>query len=159
MTKGVHIDEILQALPRRQRADFVDKLKRGGGVSLTVARSYGKRKHRWDSAEGKVVAIRLTDAEFQIVSGRAAAKKLSPGLYLKSLSLDGDTRLAMSGRVYAYWKNKADKWCVSVTAYIEAYLEHEANRNHHLSRQRIALPEKGGQHGKRTKLGTPLLPS
>jgi len=141
MAKSIHIDEILKVLPRQQRAEFVDKLKRGGGVSLTVARSYGKRKHRWDTAEGKVVAIRLTDGEFQIVSNRAATKKLSPGLYLKSLFLNGGTKLAMSDKVYTYWKNKADKWCVPVTAYIEAFLEHEANRNHHLARK------KKGTHG------------
>jgi hypothetical protein len=138
MAKGVQLDELIKALPREQRADFAEKLKREGGVELayTVAVKHRTRKHRFAGIEGKPIQARFKGESLEKLLAAAAANKLSPGLYLKSLFLNGGTKLAMSDKVYTYWKNKADKWCVSVTAYIEAFLEHEATRNHHLTRNK-----------------------
>ena len=88
MVKGIKVEDILQSLPSEQRPELVKRLKTEAGVDLTftVAAKGRKRKHRWESAKGVVVAVRFSDAEFGAVSRRAAEKGLSPGLYLKWLT-------------------------------------------------------------------------
>jgi len=88
MVKGVEVGDILKALPVEARAEFAEKLKREGGVEVafTVASKGRKRKHRWGNVEGRAVAVRFTESEYELVSRRAAARGLSPGLYLKWLA-------------------------------------------------------------------------
>lgn len=38
---------------------------------------------RWHTVTGKVISIRLSDSQFQVISRRAADKGLSPGDYIK----------------------------------------------------------------------------
>lgn len=99
MVKGIDIEDIARSLPPEELAEFAKRLKAEGGVEVvfTVAGKRRKRKHRWASAEGKVVAVRFTDAEYEVVARRAAAKGLSTGGYLKWLS----TRLHKKGVSYA----------------------------------------------------------
>jgi len=95
LAKGIRIEDLLQGLSSDERQDFVKRVKAEGGVSvsLTVADKRRKRKHRWDSATGRVIAVRFTDSQYVIVSRRAEAKGLSPGEYLKWLA----TRSHLSG--------------------------------------------------------------
>jgi hypothetical protein len=88
VVKGIEVKDILQSLPSEQRPEFVKRLKAGTGVEVafTVAGKGRKRKHRWGSARGKVVAIRFTDAQYGLVARRAAGKGLSVGDYLKWLA-------------------------------------------------------------------------
>jgi len=88
MVKGIHVQDILRALPETERAEFARELKRetGVGLTLTVAGKSRVRKHRWASVKGHPVTVRFADAEFKVVSARAAAKGLSVGLYLKWLA-------------------------------------------------------------------------
>jgi len=85
MGKGIEVTEILKALPREARAEFADKLKREGGVEVafTVAGKRRKRKYRWGTAKGRVVAVRFTDSQYEILSRRAAKAGISVGEYLK----------------------------------------------------------------------------
>lgn len=86
MAKGIPVEDILKALPPQQQTELIDKLRRGGGVSVNISRSYRKRKHRWDTAEGKVISVRFTIAEFDKVCDRAQHRGETPGLYLKYLA-------------------------------------------------------------------------
>jgi hypothetical protein len=88
---AIKAEDILESLPVEQRPEFAKRLKSEAGVqvSFTVAGQGRKRKHRWGSAQGKVVAVRLTDAEYASVSGQAAGAGLSPGLYLRRLATQG----------------------------------------------------------------------
>jgi hypothetical protein len=45
-----------------------------------------KRKHRWETAKGHVIAVRFTDEQFESVSRRAATNEMSPGEYVKWLA-------------------------------------------------------------------------
>lgn len=45
-----------------------------------------KRKHRWETAKGHVIAVRFTEAEFEGISRRAATNEMSPGMYIKWLA-------------------------------------------------------------------------
>ena len=88
MTKGIRVEDLMQGLGPDERQDFVKRLKSEGGVSvsLTVADKRRKRKHRWNSATGRVVAVRFTESQYEVVSRRAEGKGLSTGEYLKWLA-------------------------------------------------------------------------
>ncbi len=45
-----------------------------------------KRKHRWETVKGKVVSVRLSDLEYEIVERRAKGRGMSIGAYLKWLT-------------------------------------------------------------------------
>ena len=45
-----------------------------------------KRKHRWATAKGQVVSVRLSDLEYETVGRRAEVLGLSVGEYLRWLS-------------------------------------------------------------------------
>jgi len=45
-----------------------------------------KRKHRWATVKGKVVSVRLSDLEYEIVERRAKGRGMSIGAYLKWLT-------------------------------------------------------------------------
>jgi hypothetical protein len=98
MLKGVHVQEVVQSIRERQGEDatkaFASELKRKGGVDVTftVARQGRERKHRWASAKGVVVAVRLMDAENAALERRLIGKGTTKGLYIKHI-LDLDTEL------------------------------------------------------------------
>ncbi len=100
MGKGINVQDILKSLPPGERREFADKLKREGGVEVafTVTGKRRKRKHRWASAEGKVVAIRFTDGQYEVIARRAEARGLSPGDYLKWLSIRKHKKGVNDGR-------------------------------------------------------------
>jgi hypothetical protein len=87
MTRPIDAQDILAALPPEARDDFKQQIKQQGGVEVTftVSKAGHKRKHRWASAKGHVVAVRFTDEQYAIVSSRAADNGRSPGEYLKWL--------------------------------------------------------------------------
>jgi hypothetical protein len=58
----------------------------GFDLALTLRPRKRRRKNRWASAKGKVVAVRFTDADYEILERTAKAKGLSPGGYLKWLA-------------------------------------------------------------------------
>lgn len=69
--------------------DIVKQLRAEGlDVTLTLQPRKRRRQHRWDSAKGKVVAVRFTDTEYRLLERRAKAKGLSPGGYLKWLHME-----------------------------------------------------------------------
>ena len=85
MTRPIDAQDILAALPPEARDDFKQQVKQQGGVEVTftVSKAARKRKHRWASAKGHVIAVRFTDEQYAIVSSRAADNNRSPGEYLK----------------------------------------------------------------------------
>ncbi len=64
------------------------QLRSQGAPDLTLALQPRKRrrKNRWHTAKGKVVGVRFTDAEYQMVDKTARAEGLSPGAYLKQMA-------------------------------------------------------------------------
>jgi hypothetical protein len=97
MDKSLSIEDAIKAfkaLPEKGRDDFFDQLKleRGVKVAFAVAGRSHKRKHRWDSAQGRVVSIRFTDEQYEMVRERAASDKLSVGEYLKWLATRSHTK-------------------------------------------------------------------
>ena len=86
MVKGINVEDIVKSLPAAERLEFANRLKAQGvaDVTLTVAGKGRKRKHRWGSVKGRVVAIRFTDAQYEVLEKRAADENLSVGDYLKS---------------------------------------------------------------------------
>lgn len=92
MAGKVSADDLLAGILKEKGAeaakDLVKRLKRETGVNVafTVAPQGRKRKHRWGTVEGKVVAVRFTDGQYAAVVRRAAGKGLSVGDYLKWLS-------------------------------------------------------------------------
>ena len=95
MVKGIKVEDILQSLPSEQRSELVKRIKSESGVEVTftVAGKGRKRKHRWGTVKGKVVAVRFSDAEYFVVGRRAAGKGLSVGDYLKWLATRSHLRL------------------------------------------------------------------
>ena len=65
MTKPINAQEILAALPPEAREDFKQQLKHQGGVEVTftVSKTGRKRKHRWASAKGTTISIRVSPEE------------------------------------------------------------------------------------------------
>ena len=45
-----------------------------------------KRKHRWATVKGKVVSVRFSDVEYEMVERRARGRGMSIGAYLKWLT-------------------------------------------------------------------------
>jgi hypothetical protein len=65
---------------------MVKQLKAEGlDVTLALRPKGRRRKNRWHTAKGKVVAVRFTDAEYGLLERTAKARGLSPGGHLKWL--------------------------------------------------------------------------
>jgi hypothetical protein len=87
----VKIGELLSSIAADQgqvaAREMAKRLKAETGVDIafTVVAKGRKRKHRWGTAQGRVVAVRFTDGQYAVVARRAAGKELSIGDYLKWL--------------------------------------------------------------------------
>lgn len=65
-----------------------------------------KGKHRWETAKGKVVGVRLGDGEYKGVELRAEARGMSISEYIKFLigvTRDGSVGLEIDGRLLEEW--------------------------------------------------------
>lgn len=89
MAKGIEAGEVLAGLARVQGAeavrDFARRVKKETGTDLafTLVEKGRKRKHRWGTAQGRVVAVRYTDAEYEKLEGRARPNRWSVGAQVK----------------------------------------------------------------------------
>lgn len=89
MAKGVQADEIIASIRATQgdqaAKDFANRLKVEGGidVTLTVAKARRKRKHRWGSADGVVIAVRLPGSVNAILEARVQRLGLTKGEYVR----------------------------------------------------------------------------
>ena len=88
MVKGINVEDILEALPLEGQAEFSDKLKSEGGVEVTftVTGKRRKRKQRLGAGGSRVVSLRLTEEQFEVLGRRANGKGLSVGDYVKWLA-------------------------------------------------------------------------
>jgi len=67
MTRGIPAQELL--------ADMAKRLKAEGAVNvtLTVQPRQRRRKNRWHTAKGRVVGVRFTDTEYELLERTAKA--------------------------------------------------------------------------------------
>ena len=86
MVKGIDVQNILKVLPPEGRTEFAKRLKAEGGVEVTftVAGKRRKRKHRWASAEGRVVAVRLSDSVYGRIKVLTAKEGLTVSAWCKT---------------------------------------------------------------------------
>ncbi|GAI14571.1 unnamed protein product [marine sediment metagenome] len=87
MAKGVKVEDVLQSMSPGERQEFAKRVKAEGGVDirLTVPEKGRRRKRKW-FVKGRVIGVRVTDAQFERLDNRAKAKGLSVGDYLKLLA-------------------------------------------------------------------------
>ena len=88
MVNGIDVDDIIKALPLEGRTELADMLKREGGVEVTfrIASKRRKQGHRLGAVKNRVVSLRLTEGQFEVVERRANGKGLSVGDYVKWLA-------------------------------------------------------------------------
>ncbi len=103
MVKGIDVKDILKALPAEGRAEFAGKLKREAGVQVafTVSGQGRKRKHRWGTVKGKVVAVRFTERQYAALEKQADDNNVSVGSWLKLLGLTRASLLQEHGSGYS----------------------------------------------------------
>jgi predicted nucleotidyltransferase len=91
MASKIQADELLKGILEEKGAeaakDLVKRLRRETGVDIafTVLPKRRKRKHRWGTARGKVVAVRFTDSQYQHLTERASKQGKSVGDFVKWL--------------------------------------------------------------------------
>ena len=67
-----------------------------------------KRKHRWATAKGKVIGVRLSDREYEVTERRAENRGMSISKYIKwliAMTRDEDGKLDIEFWLLEEWQS------------------------------------------------------